>query len=118
MTGGERSSDQLDGLAEFSVPRFYRHVTDKPMNIQLHVFGDASERAFCSVGYLRFFYSSGAKRCVFVTSKTRVAPQKHLSIPRRELQAAVSSVRLSTMVVKEHEYVNEIDSSTVLQWIQ
>ena len=72
---------------------------------------------------MRFLYSSGATRCVFVTTKTRVAPQKHLSIPRLELQAAVSSVRLSTMAVKEHEYVIEsvyfwIDSSTVLQWIQ
>ena len=32
--------DQLDGLSEFSVPPFYRHVADKPVTIQLHVLGE------------------------------------------------------------------------------
>jgi len=44
--------DELHSLSEFSVRRFYRHVTHKPIVIQLHVFGDTSERAFCSVSGL------------------------------------------------------------------
>lgn len=58
-----------------------------------------------------------------MTAKTRAAPQKQLSIPRLELQAAVLRVIMSAMIVKEHDYVIEhvyfwTDSITVLQWIQ
>lgn len=68
------------------------------------MFGDASEQAFCSVAYFRFSYANGSVKCAFVTAKTRVAPKKTLSIPRLELQAAVLSARLSTVVIKEHYY--------------
>ena len=50
---------ELQSLAEFSVPRFYRLVMDSPTSIQLYLFGDASEKAFCVVAYLRFEYPSG-----------------------------------------------------------
>ena len=59
----------------------------------------------------------------FVMAKTRVAPKKPLSIPKRELQAAVLSARLSLVVIKEHDYITDStylwpDSSTVFQWIR
>ena len=62
-------------------------------------------------------------KCAFVTAKTRVASKKPLSIPKLELQAAVLSVRLSLVVVKEHDYIIDAtyiwtDSSTVFQWIR
>ena len=47
---------ELEKLAKFSVPRFYCRVADYPTSIQLHVFGDASETAFCAVAYFRFVY--------------------------------------------------------------
>ena len=52
----------------------------------------------------------------------RVAPKKPLSTPRLELQAAVLSARLSTVIIKEHDYRIDstylwTDSSTVFQWI-
>lgn len=114
--------NDLENISEFAVPRFYRHIAEKPMKIQLHVFGDASERAFGSVAYFRFTYASGSVRCAFVTAKTRVAPQKRLSIPKLELQAAVLSVRMSDMVTREHDYVIDdvyfwSDSIVVLYWI-
>ena len=55
------------------------------------MFGDASEQAFCSVAYFRFSYANGSVKCAF------------------ELQAAVLSARLSTVVIKEHDY--RIDST-------
>ena len=115
--------EELDGISQFAIPRFYRHIPDSPSVIQLHVFGDASEQAFCSVAYFRFCYSSGAVRCAFVTAKTRVAPKKPLSIPKLELQAAVLSARLAVVVIKEHDYIIDstyfwTDSSTVFQWIR
>ena len=114
--------EELDGISQFRIPCFYRHVPDCPSATELHVFGDASEQAFCSVGYFRFCYASGAVKCSFVTAKTRVAPKKPLSIPKLEQQAAVLSVRLSLVVVKEHDYIIDstyfwTDSSTVFQWI-
>ena len=42
---------ELEKLAEFSVPRFYRRVALFPVSIQLHVFGDASEAASCAIAY-------------------------------------------------------------------
>ncbi|KAL9977438.1 hypothetical protein ACROYT_G014841 [Oculina patagonica] len=115
--------EELDGIAQFRIPRFYRHIPDNPSVIDLHVFGDASEQAFCAVAYFRFCYASGAVRCAFVTAKTRVAPKKPLSIPRLELQAAVLSARLAAVVIKEHDYIIDstyywTDSSTVFQWIR
>ena len=100
---------ELESLAEFSVPQFYRLFMASPISIQLHLFGDASERAFCAVAYFRFEYSGGERQCAFVAAKTRVAPVKPLSIPRLELQAAVLSVRLAIMIQKEHDY--EISST-------
>ena len=96
--------NELQSLAEFSIPRFYRLVMFSPTSIQLHLFGDASEKAFCAVAYFRFEYPSGERQCAFVAAKTRVAPVKPLSIPRLELQAAVLSVRLACMIQKEHDY--------------
>ena len=114
--------EELDGISQFRISSFYRHVPDSPSAIELHVFGDASEQAFCSVAYLRFCYTSGAVKCAIVMAKTRVAPKKPLSIPKLELQAAVLSARLSLVVIKEHDYIIDstyfwTDSSTVFQWI-
>ena len=73
-----------------------------PTFIQLHLFVDASEKAFCAVAYFRFDYPGGETQRAFVAAKTHVAPVKPLSIPRMELQAAVLSVRLACMIQKEH----------------
>ena len=76
----------------------------------------------CAVAYL----SSKPRECsadlAFVIGKCRVAPMRHLSIPRLELQAAVMAVRLKEQIVKEHETKIHScnfwsDSTTVLQWI-
>ena len=110
-------------LMEFSIPRFYRMVDMYPEEIQVHIFGDARELAFCAVGYLRFEYHDGSRKCVFVIAKTCVAPTKKLSIPRLQLQAAVLCVRLASITEKEHDYNFSSmhfwsDSTTVLHWIR
>ena len=61
---------ELEKLAEFSVPEFYRRVAPYPISIQLHVFGDVSERASCAVAYFRFVYPGGWIQCAFVAAKT------------------------------------------------
>ena len=89
---------------------------------ELHVFAEASEDTMCAVAYLRSQPKKYSADLAFVIGKCRVAPMRHLSIPRLELQAAVIAVRLKEQIVKEHEMkINSCsfwsDSTTVLQWI-
>ena len=86
------------------------------------MFADASEDTMCAVAYLRSQPKENSADLAFVIGKCRVAPMRHLSVPRLELQAAVMAVRLKEQIVKEHEMkINSCsfwsDSTTVLQWI-
>ena len=76
----------------------------------------------CAVAYLRSQRKEYSVDSAFVIRKCRVAPIRHLSSSRLELQAAVMAVRLKEQIVKEHEMkINSCsfwsDSTTVLQWI-
>ena len=115
-----RWKEQLPIVAETSIARryFYR-ARDK---IEHHVFTDASEDTMCAVAYLRSQPKEYSADLAFVIGKCRVAPMRHLSMPRLELQAAVMAVRLKEQIVKEHEMKISScsfwsDSTTVLQWI-
>ena len=86
------------------------------------MFADASEDTICAVAYLRSQTKEYSADLAFVIGKCRVAPMRHLSIPRLELQAAVIAVMLKEQIVEEHEIqINSCsfwsDSNTVLQWI-
>jgi hypothetical protein len=89
--------------------------------IQLHVFVDANEDAFSAVCYLRIVLSSEID-VAFFASKNKVAPKKHLYIPRLELQAALLGVRLTKAIIMEHSMDIDkcmywSDSRTILGWI-
>ena len=86
-------------------------------NLRLHIFTDASEEAMCIVAYLQ---DEGTLRLTYVIGKCRIAPNRHMTIPKLELQAAVYGVRLRTQILNEHDVrIDKIyhwtDSSTVLQ---
>ena len=115
-----RWKEQLPIVAETSIDR--RHFNRERDKAELHVFADASEDTMCAVAYLRSQPKEYSADLAFVIGECRVAPMRHLSIPRLELQAAVMAVRLKEQVVKEHEMkINScsfwLDSTTVLQWI-
>ena len=96
-----RWKEQLPIVAETSIDRryFYREK-DKA---ELHVFADLSEDTMCAVTFLRSQPTEYSADLAFVIGKIRMAPMRHLSIPRLELQAAVMAVRLKEQIVKEHE---------------
>ena len=67
----------------------------------LHVFSDASSSGYGSAAYLRILDSSGKFHVGFVAGKARLAPLKPTSIPRLELTAAITSVRLAKLIKRE-----------------
>ena len=112
--------DQLPEVAETSFDR--RYFSTAKDKWELHVFVDASEDTMCAVSYLRSKPKKYSADLAFVIGKCRVAPIRHLFIPRLALQAAVMAVRLKEHIVKEHETkIHSCNlrshSTTVLQWI-
>lgn len=91
------------------------------MNVQLHGFSDASERAYATVGYVRSTYNDGQFEVRLAVSKTRVAPIKRPTIPRLELLGALILARLTNKLKSlgtEIPIVLWTDSMTTLFWIK
>jgi hypothetical protein len=70
---------------------------------QIHVFCDASERAYGAVLYIRSTYGSET-RVQIVCSKSRLAPLQKVTIPRLELIAALVGARLLNYFCNETGY--------------
>ncbi|XP_074653617.1 uncharacterized protein LOC141907774 [Tubulanus polymorphus] len=127
LTGGDLENWQiwlkeLIKLEMLKIPRCYRAPDVPSTGRQLHVFCDASDKAFGAVAYLRTQHADGNVRVAFVMSRCRVAPLKKLSIVRLEMQAAVLAVRLADTIRKEISYVIDetifwSDSEIVLKYI-
>ena len=88
------------------------------------MFCDASERAYTAVFYTRTVDELGFKSVHLLTSKTKVAPVKVISIPRLELCAAYLGSKLLETILTVFEVLDlEItnhawtDSTIVLQWL-
>ncbi|XP_045033927.1 uncharacterized protein LOC116933188 [Daphnia magna] len=77
----------------FKIPRALTSSSDI-QDIQLHAFCDASTVGFGSVVYLQVVYRNKIVTVNFVTSKSRVAPLRPLTVPKLELQGAVVALRL------------------------
>ena len=91
----------LSSLKVFELPRCLCNDAPRDPKVELHVFGDASEKGFGAVCCARFVFPDGRIEVAFVMAKTRVAPLRQLSIPRLELQAALLAVRLADIIKKE-----------------
>ena len=75
----------LSNISRCNIPRcvLIRNQTDATM--EFHVFCDASEVAYGAVIYFRVKRTDGTTKVSPLTSKSRVAPIKTLTLPRREL---------------------------------
>jgi len=115
--------DQLEDLEDLEVPRCFKPSNfDDVITRELHNFSDASQAGYGAVCYMRTIDACGRINVSFVIGKSRVAPLKHLTIPRLELSAAVLAVKLNSMVTQElDDKIEEpffwTDSSCVLGYI-
>lgn len=113
---------ELTEIENIKIPRCLK--LDQPkIEETLHVFVDASEHAYGSVAYLQCTYANGKKSKSFVTSKSRVAPLKAISIPRLELMAAVLGAKLAESITKALDIemsrvVFWSDSMNVIHWVR
>ncbi|XP_062539161.1 uncharacterized protein LOC134207463 [Armigeres subalbatus] len=114
----------LGQLDTIRIPRCYfpEYLPESYKSLQLHIFVDASEDAYVATVFFRIVEQSQV-RCALVSSRTKVAPLKLLSVPRLELQAALLGARLAKSVAENHTLQIKQrffwgDSSTVLSWIR
>ena len=112
----------LPQLLELQIPR---SMSSHPIKeVQLHVFCDASEKAYAAAIYARITNDDGKTFAYLLTSKTKVAPVKAISIPKLELCGASlatklfksvhSILRKTNLKITSHAWT---DSTIVLQWL-
>ncbi|GFY48814.1 integrase catalytic domain-containing protein [Trichonephila inaurata madagascariensis] len=94
--------EEVPQLTDFSIPRCY--FSDPLVNnfktLELHLFSDASTKAYRTVAYLRVASSNKEILTSFVASKNRIAPLKTVTLPRLELMGALLLARLSRNILK------------------
>ena len=103
---------ELPSLSEIHIPRCYSPSQFYVSSLQLHGYSDALEEAYVGVVYLRLEDPTGNVHTSLVTSKTRVAPIKRLSIPRLELCGA----QLLTKLICHVKGILNVPTSSVFAW--
>ena len=103
-------------------PYFSGKWSETSKNVEIIVFGDASNNAYGAIAYLRI-YKEGSYYTSFVCAKSRVAPVKKLTLPRLELMAALIASRLATFVkdslrLSQANIFAYTDSTITLSWIK
>lgn len=113
-----RLKDRFRILRPFSLGAW-----DDIVSVQIHSFGDASERAYGASVYLVACLGNGTVTSALVLSKTKVAPVKKITLPRLELLGAVLAAQLLDFVCRALKLDKDgsicwSDSTVVLSWIQ
>ncbi|XP_036317530.1 uncharacterized protein LOC118732509, partial [Rhagoletis pomonella] len=90
---------------------------------ELHVFADASERAYAAVLYARTVQSDGHIAVALISAKSKVAPIKPTTLPRLELCAAHLASKLVRSVLNSWNDLRYplyawTDSTITLAWLQ
>ena len=112
----------LSDLERLEVPRWLQ--TKHDCKYEIHGFCDASSAAYAAAVYLRVISDDGSVKVNLVTSKSKVAPLKVLSIPRLELCGAELLAKLVTVVKDAFGWSSKdvttyywTDSTIVLAWL-
>ena len=117
--------EQLPLLSNIHVDRClkpYRNGKDVK-SVQVHVFCDASTKAYATVAYLRTEFEDGETVVRFIMARGKVVPMTSQTVPRLELLAAVLGVKLSLTIkralkLKNAQFNYWTDSLNVVCWIR
>ena len=104
------------------IPRRYFDQSTQVAALQLHGFSDASQNFYAAVVYLRIIDTFGKTQVSLVSSKTKVAPIKKLTIPWLELCGAYLLTQLLFRIKNVFNMpLNSVytwtDSTIVLNWL-
>ena len=99
--------EELRLIEKIEIPRYF----GTSGTLELHGFADASQLAYAAVIYLKI-QSADFAQVRLLTSKTRVAPLKQVSIPRLELCAA----QLLANIMAHYAGILRIDFSRCTCW--
>ncbi|GFU23213.1 integrase catalytic domain-containing protein [Trichonephila clavipes] len=116
---------ELPLLDNLRIPRLVLDSTNDEVSdlIEIHIFCDASKLAYGAAAYVKV-RKQNEVLVNLITSKTRVAPLKTVTLPRLELLGALVAARLSSRVQeivrkkKECKVFHWTDSKIVLFWIK
>ncbi|GFT02924.1 integrase catalytic domain-containing protein [Trichonephila clavipes] len=116
---------ELPLLDNLRIPRLVLDSTNDEVSdlIEIHIFCDASKLAYGAAAYVKV-RKQNEKLVNLITSKTRVAPLKAVTLPRLELLGALVAARLSSRVQeivrkkKECKVFHWTNSKIVLFWIK
>ena len=111
-------------LSSISVPRWIKFKTSDTQTVELHIFADASSKAYGAAAYIKITNLSSS-HCNLILGKSKIAPMKNKlsTIPRLELQAALIASRIKVTVLEEMNINIDStfmwsDSTTVLNYIR
>jgi hypothetical protein len=109
----------LEIISTIRIPRCL--ITSTPEFVELHGFCDGSQSAYGAVIYYKSKMPDGSTTVRLITSKSKVAPVKTISVPKLELCGAVMLAKLITTVKEAIEFRGSMllwsDSETVLKWL-
>ena len=92
------SISKVETLVKQILPRCLFPNEEKIVHSELHTLSDASEEASASTVYIRDVYEDGSTHGRLIMSKTKMAQQQTISIPKLQLQAALLGARLAKYV--------------------
>ncbi len=115
----------LECLRSWEIPRTYtRFPWRSAVSFHLHVFGDASQKAYGACVYLSACSVDGTCTSSLVMARARVAPLKKVTLPRLELLGSLMAARLLVFVKEALRLPQDVaytcwtDSTVALAWIQ
>lgn len=83
-------------LGNIRIPRWTG--VSKGSTVQLHVFEDASEKAYGAVAYTRTVYADNTIVTNLLMAKSRISPIEKITLPRLELLAALMAAQLAAHI--------------------
>lgn len=113
---------ELKHLSTYEIPRCVLLKQDESVPEEFHIFGDASGDAMGVCCYVRYKDADSLWQANLLTSKSKLAPVKDMTIARKELVAALMASKLGETIAEtldsgQDNFYYYTDSLTVYQWL-